>query len=115
MTIILAIDDIRIMPWCTEIARTSYDGIALLERYRDSIIDELWLDHDLGGDDTIRPVVALLEEAAFHKAAFKVSVIYIHSSNPSGANAVLSGLLRWEYNARRVPAPACGTIYMTPR
>jgi hypothetical protein len=29
------------------------------------VIDELWLDHDLGGDDSIMPVVTLPKEAAF--------------------------------------------------
>ena len=35
-----------------EVARTSAEGVALLAR--GGHIDELWLDHDLGGDDRRR-------------------------------------------------------------
>jgi hypothetical protein len=31
----------------------------------DTFVDELWLDHDLGGHDTIRPVTSCLEELAY--------------------------------------------------
>jgi|GEM_PF-3825622 len=110
MSTILGIDDLRLMPWVTEIARTSRAGIKMLERYRGTRIDELWLDHDLGGDDTIMSVVAVLEEAAFNGTPFDVGSIFIHSSNPSGAENVLRALLRWGYNARRVSAPKTGTI-----
>ena len=73
-------------------------------------IDELWLDHDLGGDDTIRPVAAALEEAAFNGEPFDIGTIFIHSSNPSGAEYIMRGLLRWGYNVQRVSAPQFGTI-----
>ncbi|WP_371273158.1 cyclic-phosphate processing receiver domain-containing protein, partial [Streptomyces sp. MUSC 14] len=48
--VILAIDDLRALPRATRLARTSCDGIQLLQEHRDVFIDELWLDHDLGGD-----------------------------------------------------------------
>ncbi|MEU9979583.1 cyclic-phosphate processing receiver domain-containing protein [Streptomyces sp. NPDC051014] len=60
--IILGIDDLRPLPWTTRIARSSGEGVELLQEHRDNLIDELWLDHDLGGDDSILPVVTLLEE-----------------------------------------------------
>ncbi|MEV5750055.1 cyclic-phosphate processing receiver domain-containing protein [Actinoallomurus sp. NPDC052308] len=46
--IVLGIDGLRALPRATRIARTSRDGILLLEEHRDREIDELWLDHDLG-------------------------------------------------------------------
>ena len=37
------------------VARTSQEARTLLEGLEDRQIDDLWLDHDLSGDDTIRP------------------------------------------------------------
>ena len=39
-------------------ARTSREG---LRRLRERAWDELWLDHDLAGTDTVRPVVVELQ------------------------------------------------------
>ncbi|MFI1104589.1 cyclic-phosphate processing receiver domain-containing protein [Streptomyces melanogenes] len=70
--VILGIDDLRPLPWTTRIARSSGEGVKLLQEHRDSLIDELWLDHDLGGDDSILPVMTLLEEAAFNGRPFRI-------------------------------------------
>ncbi len=102
--VILGIDDLRPLPWTTRIARSSGDGIKLLEEHRDSFIDELWLDHDLGGDDTILPVVTLLEEAAFNGRPFRIGTVFVHSSNPTGAETVVRSLARWDYQVRRATA-----------
>ncbi|MEV5711288.1 cyclic-phosphate processing receiver domain-containing protein [Actinoallomurus sp. NPDC052274] len=104
MPIILGIDDLRALPRATRIARTSHDGILLLEEHHEREIDELWLDHDLGGDDSIVPVVALLEEAAFNDRPFKIVMIFVHSANPSGAETVVRVLRRWGYRVRRATA-----------
>ncbi|XVQ08086.1 cyclic-phosphate processing receiver domain-containing protein [Spirillospora sp. CA-255316] len=104
MPVILGIDDLRPLPGATRIARTSRDGIHLLEEHRDREIDELWLDHDLGGDDSIMPVVALLEEAAFEGRPFKIGTVFVHSANPSGAETVVRVLRRWNYRVRRATA-----------
>jgi hypothetical protein len=45
-------------------------------------LDELWLDHDLGEDDTIWPVVEVLERAAFEERPLDIGVINVHSANP---------------------------------
>jgi hypothetical protein len=103
--VILGIDDLRPLPRATRIARTSREGIELLQQHRDSIVDELWLDHDLGGDDSIMPVVTLLEEAAFNGRPFQIRTIYVHSANPSGAETVVRVLKRWNYQVRRATAP----------
>jgi hypothetical protein len=50
---------VRLCPWrsCLK-TRRPYQrrGVTLLEHYRNQRLDELWLDHDLGPDDTIWPV-----------------------------------------------------------
>ena len=102
--VILGIDDLRPLPRATRIARTSREGVRLLEEHRDSLIDELWLDHDLGGDDSIMPVVTLLEEAAFNGRPFRIGTVFVHSANPAGAATVVRALTRWSYRVRRATA-----------
>ncbi|MFE4971293.1 cyclic-phosphate processing receiver domain-containing protein [Kitasatospora sp. NPDC056651] len=102
--VVLGIDDLRPLPGVTRIARTSGEGILLLEEHRDGFIDELWLDHDLGGDDTIMPVVALLEEAAFDGRPFRIGTVFVHSANPVGAATVVRSLARWGYRVQRTTA-----------
>lgn len=99
--VILGVDDLRLLPRATRIARTSREGIELLREHRDRFIDELWLDHDLGGDDTIMPVVTLMEEAAFSGRPFYVGTVFVHSANPVGAETVVRSLARWNYHVRR--------------
>ncbi|MER7273769.1 cyclic-phosphate processing receiver domain-containing protein [Dactylosporangium sp. NPDC000244] len=97
----LLVDDLRdfLDPAPAHVARTSLAGLGLLRRYRHERIDELWLDHDLGGDDTIWPVVEELERAAFDGAPFDVGTVYVHSANPPGAAKILQALRRWNYHA----------------
>jgi hypothetical protein len=74
-TRIILIDDLRsfVDGRSAEVARTSAAGMALLDRYRDRQLDQLWLDHDLGEDETIWPVVEMLERAAFDECPFDVA------------------------------------------
>ncbi|MFF2354823.1 cyclic-phosphate processing receiver domain-containing protein [Kitasatospora sp. NPDC058115] len=102
--VILGIDDLRPLPTATRIARTSREGVQLLHEHRDTRIDELWLDHDLGGDDDILPVVTLLEEAAFGGRPFDIGTVLVHSANPVGAATVVQALARWNYRVRRATA-----------
>ncbi|MFF4901774.1 cyclic-phosphate processing receiver domain-containing protein [Streptomyces sp. NPDC001068] len=102
--VILGIDDLRPLPRATRIARSSGEGVELLQEHRDSFIDELWLDHDLGGDDSILPVVTLLEEAAFNGRPFRIGTVFVHSANPIGAETVVRSLTRWNYQVRRTTA-----------
>ncbi|MFB7631336.1 cyclic-phosphate processing receiver domain-containing protein [Streptomyces sp. NPDC056149] len=102
--VILGIDDLRPLPRATRIARTSREGIQLLQEHRHGFIDELWLDHDLGGDDSIMPVVAMMEEAAFNGQPFPVGMVFVHSANPIGAEAVVRSLRRWDYPVCRAVA-----------
>ncbi|MBF9135521.1 hypothetical protein I0C86_42500 [Plantactinospora sp. S1510] len=96
---IVLVDDLRsfVDGRSAEVARTSTAGVELLDRYRDRRLDELWLDHDLGGDDTIWPVVEVLERAAFDKRPFDVGVINVHSANPAGSAKIAQVLRHWGY------------------
>ncbi len=85
------------------VARTSAAGVALLGRYRDQRLDELWLDHDLGRDDTIWPVVELLEQAAFEDRPFDIGLITVHSANPAGAAKIAQVLRHWDYRVQVAP------------
>ncbi len=102
--VILGIDDLRPLPHATRIARTSSEGVELLREHRDTFVDELWLDHDLGGEDSIMPVVTLLEEAAFEGRPFRIGTVFVHSANPIGAATMVRSLSRWNYRVRRTTA-----------
>jgi hypothetical protein len=101
---VVLIDDLRsfVDGRPADVARTSAAGVELLERRRAQRLDELWLDHDLGGEDTIWPVVELLERAAFEERPFDIGTVYIHSANPPGAAKIVQALGRWGYHVRLV-------------
>lgn len=75
------VDDIREPPagwaWCP----TSINAIAWLEAAKriGIEIESMSLDHDLGGDDTTRPIVLWMCENDF----WPVEVV-VHSANPVG-------------------------------
>lgn len=78
------VDDIREPPrtgdvvvWC----KTSQETIVLLERAKmiGRIPEIMSLDHDLGGDDTTRPIVLWMCENDFWPVEVRV-----HSANPTG-------------------------------
>ncbi|MCN0179099.1 cyclic-phosphate processing receiver domain-containing protein [Salinispora arenicola] len=97
---VVLVDDLRsfVDGRSAQVARTSAAGVALLDRYRGGRLDELWLDHDLGGDDTIWPVVEVLEQAAFTERPFDIGVIKVHSANPCGAAKIAQVLRHWGYH-----------------
>jgi len=93
-TLTVVVDDERTLRRVGAIhARTSASALALLDQSRGLRIDELWLDHDLGGDDTVMPVVHRLEKAAFHGEPFDIGTIYVHTANPVGAATILRSKL----------------------
>lgn len=111
--VIVLVDDLRsfVDGRRAEVARTSTAGVELLDRHRNDRLDELWLDHDLGGEDTIWPVVEVLERAAFEGHPFDVGVIVVHSANPAGAAKMAQALRRWDYPVRVVSGdPAVGYV-----
>ncbi|MGW4947745.1 cyclic-phosphate processing receiver domain-containing protein [Actinoplanes sp. NPDC004185] len=110
---IVLVDDLRsfVDGRRAEVARTSAAGVELLDRPRSHRLDELWLDHDLGDDDTIWPVVEILERAAFEGRPLDVGVVIIHSANPAGAAKMAQVLRRWDYPVRIASGdPAVGYV-----
>jgi hypothetical protein len=96
---ILVIDDVKTFPFPNDpddvvYARTLSDGtVWLTEAEAAGVrISELWLDHDLGGDDTIRPICLMLAERAFNGNPYPVSRIVICSLNPVGIDWMWSTL-----------------------
>lgn len=103
----LVIDDLRNFSFEADYARDSQTGRGML-KIADRIglhIDELWLDHDLGGSDTIYPVVHWLEEKGFFETPANIGKIYIHTSNPVGRASMKAALERY-YNVEVIdPKP----------
>ena len=93
------------------VARTSAAGVELLDRHRHEPLAELWLDHDLGGEDTIWPVVEVLELAAFEQRPFDIGTVFVHSANPPGAMRVVQALRRWGYQVQPVSDARSGPAY----
>jgi len=69
-------------------------AIELLNGLKGRHIDQLWLEHDLGGEDTIMPVADLL-----CGEKFDVTKVWIHSFNPKGAVFVRQRLSAAGYKA----------------
>lgn len=76
--------------WDVTYARTLHDGTAQL--VSDDTLDEVWLDHDLGGNDTIRPLVLWLAEQAFNTRTYPIGEIVICSLNVPGQQWIYSTL-----------------------
>jgi glutamate synthase domain-containing protein 2 len=65
----------------TLVARSSQEARTLLEGLGDRRIDHLWLDHDLGGEGTIRPVIDLLVRLAHTGSPLDVGLVNVHTAN----------------------------------
>ena len=63
------------------VARSSQEALTLLGNLEGKRIDHLWLDHDLGGEDTIRSVVDLMIQQANAGAPLNVGQVHIHTAN----------------------------------
>lgn len=119
---ILVIDDVRKFKHLRDqdelkvrYCLSSSSGILVLtDRLADTIwrfkptLKELWLDHDLGGDDTIMPVIEYLCMIDPDLKSFVAEKIFIHSANPAGADRMYDYLNRYGYKSiQKVPAPEC--------
>lgn len=119
---IIVIDDERDFAWFgagyPEIvyARTSDEGIAEIAnaftnyalRFGDKVA--LYLDHDLGEDDTIMPVVDFLyvlgkSSTANMKLPDMIESIFIHSQNPTAGDKIIPLLAPLYNNVKRIPLP----------
>lgn len=86
------LDDERVTPAGWVRTFTPAETIALLET---GTVEELSLDHDLGGDDTIGTgytVVLWIEEAVITRGFIAPKVIKVHSSNPCGRVKMEAGI-----------------------
>jgi hypothetical protein len=92
------IDDVRSFRDGREclVARTSASAVRLLRSLAPQRIDELWLDHDLVGDDTIWPVVELLITRPL-----EVSAVVVHAARSGPAMRVVAALRAAGYVVRR--------------
>jgi hypothetical protein len=105
----VVVDDLRSFAFDAVYARTSAEALALLAQlHADGVaVDELWLDHDLGGDDTVVPVVDWLCERCVWDDPPAVGRVVVHTSNPVGASMIERTLQRW-FPVTRVDASAAG-------
>lgn len=103
-SVVVLIDDVRRFrdDRACLVARSSSAGVALLESLRGGRIDELWLDHDLVGDDTIWPVIRFLERAYLAGAPLAVGQVLVHASRSGPAHEVVVSMRRLGYDVVRV-------------
>lgn len=94
--------------------RNSQDAMAFLAQHCVSYLLHygpeiyLFLDHDLGGDDTIGPVVDFLSLGEpGHPLVPGVSAIYIHSQNPVSSRML--GVLAQKHKTTKIPLPEMET------
>lgn len=96
---IMLVDDVRSAPGVT-IARTSSDALQLLH----GSWDELWLDHDLGGSDTVWPIIRELERRHNDGIDIGVTSIIVHTANPIESIRMIVALHKLPVRLRRTTA-----------
>lgn len=98
MTLEVLIDDVRCFrdgrP--ARVARSSAGGLALLQELTGQQIGVLWLDHDLGGDDTIMPVIDWLV-----RERLTIGLVQLHTANVSALQGMKQPLLKAGYQVAR--------------
>ncbi len=95
---VLVVDDLRLFgekyeDMVIQYATSSKEALEFLEN-NFGLISEIWLDHDLGGDDTVVPVVNWLDEKARKGEANHITAIRILTDNPVGYNKIMLALDR---------------------
>jgi hypothetical protein len=103
VTLTVLIDDVRRFQdgRPCQVARSSRQGVDLLTELQASRIDDLWLDHDLGGEDTIWPVIEMLEQAALAGCPWEIGVLHVHAARPGPAHHMMISLRRTGYQPVR--------------
>ena len=108
---ILLVDDLRsFLPEHSDvehtIARTSAEGLAVLKAAQAEgiTIDQLWLDHDLGGEDKITSVVDYIDSEAIAGRRIQIAQILVHTQNPVGGEQMIAALTARGYPTVRVRA-----------
>ena len=97
------VDDVRVFKdrRPAVVLRSSADAIGFVARLGGRRIDELWLDHDLIGDDTSQPLVDNLVAAAALGRPVPVDRILVHSSNIRAGHRVVQELSSAGYRVER--------------
>ena len=100
-SIVLLVDDERdfrdgVIPPDASVhtCRTSGDAIRFLDSASidGTRIDQVWLDHDLGDNDTIMPLIDHIE-AMYHEDRLpEIREFVIHTSNPAGRVRMIRAL-----------------------
>ena len=83
------------------VLRTSAAAVAYLQGLAGRWIDELWLDHDLIGEDTVQPLVDLLVTEAMQGRPVPVRRVWVHSSNIREGHRVVQELEAAGYPVQR--------------
>lgn len=65
-------------------------------------IDQLWLDHDLGSNDTVKPIVDFLDQIGALGYPFNVRNIFVHTQNAPAGDRIVKTLYRHYTCARAV-------------
>lgn len=99
----ILIDDVRSFRDGREcrVARSSGEGLELLRILRVQRISHLWLDHDLGGNDDIWPVIQALENASLAGVPYDIGLIHVHASRSGPAHRMGVALRRAGYTVER--------------
>jgi hypothetical protein len=87
------------------VARSSRAGVTLLRDLHHTRIDALWLDHDLTGDDTIWPVIGVLEHAAEVGHPYDIGLIHLHALHNRHAHEMAVALEAAGYATERSISP----------
>ena len=81
-------------------ARSSAAALVLLDGLAGARIDDLWLDYNLIGDDTVQPVVDRLIALADAGTPLATARIHVHSSNIRHGHHITAELAAAGYPAR---------------
>lgn len=104
---ILVVDDLRVFPFHAVYARTSDVAVLALDTVNQ--LDELWLDHDLGGEDTTMRVVDYLMERGFYDWLLPIGRVFVHTDNTPAGDTIVRCLRNYYPNIVRVDARMMGT------
>ena len=76
-------------------------------------IDELWLDHDMGGMNTTVPIAKFLEftKVVTNNEPLRVKKICVHTDNETGARRLIHILERVGFNVERTPLAIDAVIW----
>lgn len=83
------------------VARSSAQARSLLLSLQHETIDDLWLDHDLGGTDDVWPVVRLLEDAHLQGRPFTIGQVHVQASRSGPAHRIGVSMRRLGYPVER--------------